>query len=69
MLAFHQKYYSANIMNLVVSSKVPLDELEKLVRDKFSSIENKNLELPNLAEPILPYTKENLGMLIKFKPV
>lgn len=39
------------------------------MRDKFSAIENKNLQLPNLAEPKLPFTEENLGMLVRFKPV
>ena len=69
LLAFHQKYYSANIMDLVVSSQHSLDQVEEWVREKFSVIENKNLELPNLAEPKLPFTAENLGMIVRFKPV
>jgi insulysin len=69
LLAFHTKWYSANIMKLVISSKSSLDELQKWAVEKFTPIVNKKVELPNLGQPILPYTSENLGQLIKFPPV
>jgi len=69
LLKFHKKWYSANIMKLVVSSKHPIELLEKWVREKFSDIENKNIVLPDLSLPVAPYTKENLGQFIKFVPI
>ena len=38
---FHNKWYSANVMHLVVYSNKQLDELEIEVADLFSEIENK----------------------------
>mmetsp|Transcript_18632 Transcript_18632/g.21402 ORF Transcript_18632/g.21402 Transcript_18632/m.21402 type:complete len:101 (-) Transcript_18632:2235-2537(-) len=40
---FYDKWYSANIMKLVVYSHLPMDELEDLVASKFSLIKNKNV--------------------------
>jgi secreted Zn-dependent insulinase-like peptidase len=56
-------------MKLAVSSKHSIDQLEQWVRNKFSDIQNKNVELPDLSEPVAPYTKENLSQLIKFVPI
>ena len=39
-----------------------------MVVETFSVVENKNVELPNLAEPKLPFTHENLSVFTKFKP-
>lgn len=69
LLAFHKKWYSSNIMKLVISSKSSLDELEKLAVEKFTPIVNKKVVLPDLGLPITPYTSENLGKLIKIIPV
>jgi len=69
LLAFHTKWYSSNIMKLVVSSKASLDQLEKWAVSKFSPILNKRVKLPDLGQPIAPYTPDNLGQLIKFVPV
>ena len=38
---FYDKWYSANIMKLVVYSNIQLDTLEELIKDKFSLISNK----------------------------
>ena len=65
---FHKKWYSSNIMNLVVYSNKQLDELEKQVRDLFTSVENKNVVVPSFADPPL-YPDENLGYLFKVKPI
>lgn len=39
---FFDKNYSANLMNLVIASPLPLAQLKTLVIDKFSHIPNKN---------------------------
>ena len=43
--AFYQQHYSANLMRLVVVGRQPLDELESLVRDKFSEVPNRQLSV------------------------
>lgn len=68
LLAFHKKWYSANIMCLTVSSKHLLNDTEKWVTEKFSEVVNKDVEIPDLGLPA-PYTKETQGKLIKFVPV
>ena len=65
---FYKKWYSANIMHLVVSSNKQLDELEQQVSELFSNIENKNVEIPSFGDPPI-YPKENLGYLFTIKPV
>lgn len=44
LVAFWKDHYSANLMNLVVYGKQPLDQLEKMVRPRFSQIANRHLD-------------------------
>ncbi|EFA80402.1 hypothetical protein PPL_07236 [Heterostelium album PN500] len=44
MVEFYHKYYSANLMNLVIIGPQSLDELEKLATSYFSSIKNNNVK-------------------------
>ena len=43
LIHFYRTHYSANIMKLVVYGKQPLDQLEKMVRARFSAIPNRHL--------------------------
>jgi secreted Zn-dependent insulinase-like peptidase len=43
MIGFFEKYYSANLMKLVVLGSKPLDVLEAWVADIFSQVPNKRL--------------------------
>lgn len=45
LIDFYHKYYSANLMTLVLLGKESLDELQSLAHDKFSSIQDKQLEI------------------------
>lgn len=36
LLRFHDRYYSANLMRLVVLGRASLDELQRMVEEKFS---------------------------------
>lgn len=47
-------------MKLVVSSNSSIEELEKLVVEKFTPIANKDVEVPSLNEP-KSYDESNLG--------
>ncbi|MDX2422864.1 MAG: insulinase family protein [Amphritea sp.] len=42
LIDFYHRYYSANLMSLVVLGKAPVAELKKLVEAKFSPVENRH---------------------------
>ncbi|CAH1389545.1 unnamed protein product [Nezara viridula] len=70
LLAFHEKWYSANIMTLAVLGKENLDELEELIVPLFSTVINKNIEVPEWKEP--PLSKNELmlkGYVVPIKDV
>ncbi|WP_111976776.1 insulinase family protein [Algibacillus agarilyticus] len=48
MQAFHQQYYSANIMKLVIASKQDTATLKSMVEKYFNQIENKQIEKPTV---------------------
>eukprot|EP00058_Branchiostoma_floridae_P015652 XP_002601140.1 hypothetical protein BRAFLDRAFT_75587 [Branchiostoma floridae] len=58
LLKYHSTYYSANVMALSVLGKEDLDSLSRLVVDKFASVENKNVKVPEF--PIHPFQEEHL---------
>ncbi|WP_299199193.1 insulinase family protein [uncultured Amphritea sp.] len=41
LIAFYKRYYSANLMSLVVLGREPLPELKRLVEEKFSAVKNR----------------------------
>lgn len=61
LINFHSKYYSANIMKLVVSSNETLAQLEQYVQLYFAPIPNKNTTRPDLSKPVEPFDSGNLG--------
>ncbi|MGI9316838.1 MAG: insulinase family protein [bacterium] len=46
LIEFYKRWYSANIMALTVIGREPLDQLETIVRDRFSDIPNFEIEPP-----------------------
>ncbi|KAI3657780.1 hypothetical protein MP638_000751 [Amoeboaphelidium occidentale] len=62
--AFYEKYYSANIMKLVVLGREPLDVLESWVVSLFSGIKNKNVQLgPEIPRNIKIFPSERFNKL------
>jgi secreted Zn-dependent insulinase-like peptidase len=53
LIEFWKDRYSSNLMTLAVYGPQSLDELEAMVRDRFSRIENRNLETRTFSEPLL----------------
>lgn len=45
-MKFHEKYYSANVMKLVVLGRESLDELQSWVLELFNGVKNKDLPDP-----------------------
>ncbi|MBT42309.1 MAG: peptidase M16 [Idiomarina sp.] len=49
---FYNQYYSANIMKVAMLSNRSLDEMEALARKHFASVENDNIENPEVDEQL-----------------
>ena len=56
-------------MNLVISGKHSLEQLEQWAVSLFSEVENKNVEVPDLTQPIMPFDSSNMGQKVRYKPV
>lgn len=67
LLAFYRAQYSSNRMTLAVVGRAGLDELEKLVRETFTAIENRNLPTPHVPETYLD--REPAVRLVTVEPV
>ncbi|WP_262500808.1 insulinase family protein [Pseudohalioglobus sediminis] len=66
LLAFYDKYYSANQMQLVVLGAQSLDELESLVVPMFSPVPNKAYAPEQIEAPAFP--AGSLPMQVQIKP-
>jgi insulysin len=67
LLDFHAKYYSANIMKLVVIGKESIEQLTEWVVEKFTPVNNMNVDVPTFSFETL--SKEQLTTTIMLKPV
>ncbi len=66
LLSFYDKYYSANMMRLVVLGSESLDELEDLVQPLFSPVPNKSFQHAPIAAPM--FVDGVLPMEVEVKP-
>jgi protease-3 len=57
---FYEQFYSANIMKLAMLSNLGLDEMEKLARKHFSSIENKKIAKPVVQDQMPSFGKQRV---------
>lgn len=67
LLAFRDKYYSANLMKAVVYSNRPLPELAAIAAKAFGRVPNKALELPKVDVPVV--TDAQKGLILHYVPV
>ncbi|EPZ34038.1 hypothetical protein ROZALSC1DRAFT_30555 [Rozella allomycis CSF55] len=65
LIEFHDKWYSANIMKLVVYGKEPLKELKRIVTEVFSGIPNKNVKFEKYA--LKPLNEDHFKKMIYMK--
>lgn len=63
LIDFHDKFYSSNIMKVVILGRESIQDLELIARKYFSHIQNKSLSLPEYGE-VLPLTENELGVKI-----
>ncbi|MBL7663671.1 MAG: insulinase family protein [Bacteriovoracaceae bacterium] len=61
---FYQKYYSPNLMNLVIYSKESVSDIKKNVSKFFSDIPNKNNEVAKL-----PWVEKQAPRLVEVKSI
>jgi len=52
LLAFYRQHYSANRMTLVVLGKQSVNELQKMVSERFAAIANHNSPVPHFKQPL-----------------
>ncbi|KAG1283773.1 hypothetical protein G6F66_010823 [Rhizopus arrhizus] len=67
LLKFHDTYYSANLMKLVVVGRESLQQLTEWVVEMFSSVKNKSIPVPSFDGH--PLTKNELGKQLFIKSV
>lgn len=66
LVAFYERYYSANIMRLTLVGKQSIPELTALAQKHFSGIANKRILVPTITEP--GFTDAQLAQHIYYKP-
>lgn len=67
LLKFHDRYYSANVMKLVILGRESLDQLTEWAVDKFSGVRNKGLAAPSF--PRSPLGQDQLATQVFFRTV
>ena len=66
LVAFRDKYYSANLMKAVIYSNKPLPELAKIAVETYGRVPNKNIQKPAIDVPVV--TDEQKGIVIHYVP-
>ncbi|KAG0239287.1 Metalloenzyme, LuxS/M16 peptidase-like protein [Mortierella sp. GBAus27b] len=67
LIKFHSRFYSANIMKLVILGREPLDQLAEWAIEKFSAVRNLGIAPPANTNP--PWTAKELLRTTYVKPV
>ncbi len=67
LITFHGKYYSANLMNLVILSPSSLETMQEYVEEMFTGVPNKNLKKFDFAQN--PFDESTVGKLYHIVPV
>jgi insulysin len=67
LLKFHDTYYSANIMKVVLYGNESLDVLQAWAEEKFGAIVNKGVEVPSFSADVYP--PEQMEKVVEVVPV
>ena len=67
LIAFYERYYTAEVMRLVVLGTESLDELQALVNARFAAVPTRAQESREITEPMFSDTQ--LPMLLKVEPL
>lgn len=66
LIAFHEKYYSANLMKAVIYSNKPLPELARIAATTYGRVPNKQIKKPEITVPVV--TDAQKGIIIHYVP-
>ena len=69
ILNFHEKFYSADLMSLTIIDNSPIADIQAMV-EEFFRILPKRRSLDRITTDgklVLPYTKDLLGKVVKYK--
>jgi insulysin len=66
MLAFYEQYYSSHLMNLVVLGSGSLDELESMVRSRFTAVKKRDITIDSSYAPL--FAADSLPASLDIKP-
>ncbi|WP_058913732.1 pitrilysin [Entomohabitans teleogrylli] len=66
LVAFRDKYYSANLMKAVIYSNQSLPELARIATQTYGRIKNKNITEPQITVPVV--TDAGKGIIIHYVP-
>ena len=69
LLKMYNQYYSSEIMNLVLYSNLPMENLIKLVDDLFTLVPKRENFIMPTYDRVKPYTEKDLGFFYKIFPV
>lgn len=67
LLDFYQRNYSSNLMTLVVLGREPLDQLQRMVTERFSAVPNHERRIGPIETPL--FTPGTLPRLVQIQPV
>ncbi|SUH35171.1 protease [Salmonella enterica subsp. enterica] len=66
LIAFHEKYYSSNLMKAVIYSNKPLPELARIAAATYGRVPNKQIKKPEINVPVI--TEAQKGIIIHYVP-
>ncbi|EAY4650311.1 pitrilysin [Salmonella enterica] len=66
LIAFHEKYYSANLMKAVIYSNKSLPELARIAAETYGRVPNKQIKKPEITVPVV--TDAQKGIIIHYVP-
>lgn len=64
---FYQENYSANLFKVVLYSNQSIEQMAKLAVNTLGKMENKNLSVPKINEPL--YREEDKSVIVQYKPI
>lgn len=69
LLAFHSRYYSANLMTGVIIGREPLETLQEWALDSFGPVANRAIERPRVRSDLPPMAPAALPLIIHVTPL
>ncbi|MGK0442288.1 MAG: secreted Zn-dependent insulinase-like peptidase [Pseudohongiellaceae bacterium] len=66
LITFYERYYSANIMTLVVVGRESLPQLQQWVEERFEKIPNRKTQVGDVVQPL--FVPGTLPMQVQIKP-